>query len=429
MTLAALVVGPAQALAITETSSQNVQTSMTFVANGGSVPVVNAKWEMYKVGYMGHGLGEDADGLAGAQFEAPGIWGKAMEYTVCAVVTDPYSVDDNIAEVNARIYYPENRPMHTYNYNLGTGAYQQTEDPDYPSIGCGSFIEKNTLIKQGRDADSYLTARAMLCDSIKGNNFDLPTPGDMYTGSTLNERLTAMYNDLCGTPSDDGKLFKNKARIYCDNKYLIWEDTAGDYKVEVEAVNDAGAASAKLNNWFTYKPNYGFETDFLGVNYDNVMYNSRQVVPGDKFFCSAITDSTTCSNNVANECYWDSAVGTNGKCLSTKPTVRNTGNTNLIMKIAQDDMGLATNGQLSHVQFDARVGQGTDKVFNPFRFKADTTTAPVYTALTEILDLSEVEEMDFSIKLLNPPYEGADDYDGSMWLKGVQDGWRDCRAG
>lgn len=423
MTLASLVLGPASALATTtETSTQNVVTGMTFVANGGSLPVVNAKWEMYKVGYMGHGLGEDASDVAGAQFEAPGVWGQAMEYTVCAVVTDPYSVDDNISEVNARIYYPEQRPMHKYTYNLSTGAYTQTEDPDTPSIGCGSFIEKNTLIKR----TDYTAARAMLCDTIKNNNFDLVTPGAMYTGSNLTAKLTAMYDDLCGTVSDDGKLFKNKARIYCDNKYLIWEDTAGDYRVEVEAVNDAGAGSDKLNNFYTYQENYGFDADFVGIDYDDVMYNSRQVVAGDKFFCSAITDATTCNDNDENYCYWDASLGTNGKCVSTKPTIRNTGNTNLIMKIAQDDMGLATNGQLSHVQFDARVGQGTDKVFNPFRFKADTATAPVYTPLTEILNLSEVEEMDFSIKLLNPPYEGATDYTGSMWLKGVKDGWQAC---
>jgi len=373
MTLAALVAGPAQALA--QTTETTVTTGMTFTAGGGTAPVVEAKWEM-DAPYTDY-LGTDDSVAPGAQFNAPGVWGQTMNYSICAIVSDANGAD-SVNEVAARIYYPDNRPMHTYTYV--NGVYTQTEDPDNPSIGCGSFIEKNILVKITDPTVAY----NLFCNTIKNNNPNLPTWASKYADAT------AMYNAICG---EEGMLKKDTARVYCDNKYLIWEDPAGEYSVDVTAVDNGGMTSAALNNHFTYLENQGFEVDFSSVAYGEVLYNTHKVIPGDRTWLPSSSD---------------------------RPTVRNTGNTRLQLGVAQDDMGLAKNAGLNHVEFDARVGSGaTYAVYYPFKYVTDTTTQPTqsnYAWLNEILDLSEVEEMDFSIKLLNTPFDGAKSYSGNMWI-------------
>ncbi len=382
LALVSLVAGPAQAVA-----QGTITTGMTFVDGGGTAPVVEAKWEM-DAPYTSY-LGTDYDMVkAGAQFAAPGVWGQAMNYSVCAIVSDANGVDEDIAEVNARIYYPE-IPMHTYTYNWATGAYTQTEDPDNPTGGCGAFIEKNTLKKITDETVAY----NLFCNKIKNGNFNLPTKNAKYA------TLADMYNAICG---EEGLLKKDQARVYCDNKYLIWEDPAGNYSVDVTAVDKGGKISEILNNTFTYLENQGFEADFSNVAYGEVLYNTHKIIPGDK--------------------QWEPS-------SSIKPTVRNTGNVRLTMGVAQDDMGLCKNAGLTHVSFDARLGSGSGyNNYNPFKYVTDQTTQPTYTWLTksEVLDLSEVEEMDFSIKLLNRPYDGASTYMGNLWLSAKKAAFDAC---
>ena len=279
--------------------------------------------------------------------------------------------------------------MHLYSYTYGTpGSYQQLEDPDTPSSGCGAFIEKNTLQEK-----SLSDALEIFCNKIRNNNYDLPEYDDNY------DSLEAMYDDICGV---EGRLEKGTAKMYCDDKWLLWEEPAGEYQVSVTAVDKGGLISNALENHFTYLQSTGFEIDFSSVNYGEVLYNTKKIVAGDKTFQQG----------------------------DGKPTIRNLSNRRVRVKIAQDDMGLCTDAGLEHVTFDARVGTGSYREYHPFAYVSDNRdpTSAEYEKLSEDLDLSEIEEMDFSILLTNWPKDGAKSYSGNMWLTVVPVNWttEDC---
>lgn len=365
MTLAALVAGPAQALA----SDGTISTGLTRGASGGTAPVVKVKWEM-NAPYESL-LGTDDSEVSGAQFDAPGIWGDKMEYSVCAVVTDANGADD-IYGVYADIYYPEDKVVHTYSDRFNAVA---GEEVDNPTGGCGAFIEENTLIQLSKE-DGY----DLICDTIKNGNHELPTWASGYD-----------YDEICAA---DGELMKEEAYVYCDNKYLLWEEPAGFYTVKVFALDKAGNNSAALENNFEYLPYTGFEKDFTAVSYGEVLLNTHKKIAGD------LT--------------WGTAA---------KPTVRNTGNTRTQLSVAQDDMGLGQSSGLWNVEFDGRVGNAEADwaVYNPFKYKgvAGSPLAANYTELEEELDLSETEEVDFSILVKKWPDTNSS-YSGSMWLSASQ---------
>lgn len=365
--LAVSILGPALTVAVTDPT---VTTGLIKGTGGGSVPIVKVKWEM-DAPYASL-LGTDDSTAPGAQFDAPGIWGNNMNYSVCAIVTDPNGAAD-IYGVYADIYYPIDRKMH-----------KPGEDPDYPTGGCGAFIEQNTLVKLSK-ADGY----NLFCNTIRNNNNNLPVFATSYG-----------YDEIC---KSDGELMKEEAYVWCDNKSLTWEDPAGLYRVVVSALDKAGNKSALLENYFEYLQFTGFAIDFTTVNYGEVLLSTKKKISGDKTFSTA-----------------------------ANPTVRNTGNTRLNMKVAQDDMGLGKSSDLWNVEYDARVGNAeTDwKIYNPFKFKetpgpGTSPTSSQYKTLAEILDLSETEEMDFSIHVKKWP-DGETSYSGWMWLTASQAAWASC---
>lgn len=334
----------------------DVETHLTKGTTGGSAPIVKVKWEM-KAGTQG----EDDSTAKGAQFNAPMVWGENMNYEVCAIATDPNGADD-IVGVYADIYYPSDRPMHTS---------MDPDEIDNPSGGCGAFIEENTLIKLGKEEGIKL-----FCDDIRTNNENLPVFTSGYD-----------YDEICGPT---GELEKETAFVYCDEKSLTWEDPAGDYKVRVFAQDTAGNSSVVLENYYKYLPFTGYEVDFSEVDYGEVLLNVHKKISGDRDF--------DLSGN------------------SDRPTVRNIGNTRLNMKVAQDDMNLGQTSGDWNVEYDARVGndEGDWSFYDPFGYVGETPGSDDYTTLNEILDLSETEEMDFSILVTKWPDEC--DFSGGMWL-------------
>mgnify|MGYP000058804183 CR=1 FL=1 len=349
-----------------------ISTGLTKGQGGGSAPYIKAKWEMYGPCFDGSswngcsgagGQGLDASGDPGAQFAPPQEWGKNLNYTVCAIATDPNGADD-IDGVYADIYYPSNRPMH---------VSMDPDEIDNPSGGCGAFIEENTLIKLSKD-EGY----ELICNQIRNNNYDLPVKNPDYP------TLSDLYEDICGP---EGELQKEEAFVYCDDKTLTWEDPAGFYKVEVFAQDNAGNSSEKLENHFEYLAFTGYEVDFSSVDYGEVLLDVHKKVSGDRNFDTA-----------------------------DKPTVRNIGNTRLNMKVAQDDMNLGQSSGEWNVRYDARVGNLTSDwaYYYPFGYVGDTPSSDDYTELNEILDLSETEEMDFSIEVFKWPDE--DNFAGELWL-------------
>jgi len=194
-----------------------------------------------------------------------------------------------------------------------------------------------------------------------------------------------MYDEICNA---DGELMKETAYVYCADKELIWEDPAGDYRIEVMA-QDNSAMSNVLENHFTYLPLTSYEADFTSINYGNVKLNTKQGVSGN----------LTWGDNI--------------------PSVRNTGNTRLYMGVIQDDMNLGTTDNVYNVKFDARVGNNELDWDNYWPNTANPTW------LEDILDLSELEEMDFSILVTKFP-NAEQSWIGGMTLSAKAANFRQC---
>lgn len=335
---------------------------------GGAAPIIKAKWEMN--GPYASLLGTDDDTDAGAQFDAPGVWDDSIEYSICAIVTDPDGVSD-IDGVYTDIYYPETTAFHPEDPSnpdqIGGGT---DNTPDYGLSGCGDQRGDENRLTQLSKNDGY----NLFCNNIRNNNNNLPS---FYEGYD--------YNEICDV---DGELMKETAYVYCADKELIWEDPAGPYRVKVFALDSAGVFSNEFENNFEYLPMTSYEVDFSSVDYGNVKLNTHKRISGDITFGTA-----------------------------DMPTVRNTGNTRMQLGIVQDDMGFGTTDGTYNVRYDARVGNNEEdwKNFYPY----------VHRWLEDILDLSETEEVDFSILVTKFPNQDAV-YSGGMTLDARFANFREC---
>lgn len=399
------VSGGVSAVAVAE----NINTSLERGEGGGSDPIVKAKWEMIGPSFTNpdpldyvpqtyEGLDDDLN-TKGAQFFPPEQFETYMDYTVCAIVTDPNGVDD-IDGVYADIYYPEDVAFHPEGSpadQINGGPVPATSNPtlpdnhqgdanspayDYGINGCGAFIEENTLIQLTKQEGIDL-----FCDSVQNGNNNLPTFFGIYD-----------YYEICGAT---GELEKETAYVYCDDKQLWYEDPAGDYLVEIFAqdhagnfsyVNDTGDILGSPNpqqNQFEYLPVTAYEVDFSAIDYGQVLLNVHKRVSGDLTFSAG----------------------------DGKPSVRNIGNTRLYMGVEQDDMGLGQTSGQWNVEYDARVGNETAD----WRYYWPEVTQ----SLEDILDLSETEEMDFSILITKYPNTNGF-FSGDMYLSATPAEFRQC---
>lgn len=356
-----------------------VGTGLERGTGGGSKPIVKVKWEMLNEVSGDPGVGEaghDDDTASGAQFMPPSQWDKDLEYTVCAIVTDPNGISD-ISGVYADIFYPDDRA-----YSEDPANPDVLGDPDSESHGvgaCGEFIEQNTLQQLSKN-DGY----ELFCEQVRDNNNNLPEFASDYD-----------YDDIC---NPDGELLKEEAYVYCDDKTLKWEDPAGNYTVSVIAQDNAGNNSDPLENDFEYLALTAFEKDFTSINYGQVLLSTPKRISGN----------LTWNDGIAS--------------------VRNVGNTRLNMWVAQDDMGLGQSSGEWNVEYDARVGNDEHdwEVYDPFGYKSTTPNwSSDYTVLEDILELSEVEEMDFSIHVKKWPNSNTS-FGGDMWLGATFADFRTC---
>ncbi len=289
----------------------------------------------------------DQSSAAGAQLLPTGQYNVHTTVAICAIATDP----DGLADINnvyADVFYPVNidlGPSHTPLTN-------QSGD------GCGKFMQEDKLTRLSKSDGIDL-----FCNKVRNLNTNLPTFNSGYD-----------YNEICGAT---GELEKDTAAVYCGEKQISYEDPSGDYEIWAVA-QDTNGLQGKLVNQLTYLPMTAFETDFTSVAYGNVRLNTHKIIPGD------LT--------------WG----------APKATVRNVGNTRLVMKVWQNDMGLGKTSGLWNVKYDARVGSAsTYAVYDP----------EVTTILDDELDLSEMDEMDFSIDISKfPPDHVGSTYTGTMVL-------------
>ena len=264
----------------------------------------------------------------------------------------------DINNVYADVFYPELIDVGSSHVKLPTQDGSDT-------AGCGVLMQEDVLTRLDKAEGIDL-----FCNMVRNNNNNLPTfnpvPAGLYN-----------YDEICG---ETGELEKDTAAVYCGEKEISYEDPSGDYKVWAVG-QDANGLQGILENHFTYLPLTAFDTDFTSVSYGNVRLNTHKIIPGD------LT--------------WD--VMNQGKA-----SVRNVGNTRLAMNVWQDDMDLGTTSGVWNVVYDARVG-------------SDAQYADYYpevtTPLVNHLDLSELDEMDFSILISKfPPTHVGDVYVGEMIL-------------
>jgi len=348
MSIFGLLVSMTPALAAGTGNTANVSTGLMRDTSGGANPIVKAKWEANSDRYT------DASTSAGAQFTPSGQYQVNKTISICAIVTDPDGLAD-VHDVYADVFYPENVALGASHVNL----------PGQSGLGCGGLMQEDRLTKLSK-ADGI----DLFCNMVKNNNNNLPTFNTGYN-----------YSEICAT---DGELWKETAAVFCGSKDLSYEDPSGTYSVWAVA-QDGNGLQGTLKNQFTYMPTTAFETDFTSVNYGNVRLNTHKIISGN------LT--------------WEPSA-------STRPTVRNTGNTRLQMRIMQDDMGLGQtmvgNTNQWNVKFDARVGSvATSASFWP----------NAWTTLNDSLDLSEMDEMDFSIDISKfPPTHEDANFTGTMTL-------------
>lgn len=255
---------------------------------------------------------------------------------------------DGLSDINAvyaDVFYPEDVSFHN------------GED------GCHEPAHDEVLLSRLTKADGW----NLICDSIRNGNNNLPEWAIGYD-----------YDEICAL---DGELQKETAAVYCGTRDLSYEDPDGMYWVEVHAADNAGLDSDVLLNKLVYLPLTAFTVDFTSVDYGNVKLNTHKIKNGNLTY-------------------------SNGDGL---PTVRNTGNTRMSLKVKQDDMGLGTTNGAYNVEWDGRVGSdATFSIYQPFAWEV----------LENALELSEDDEVDFSILVKKFPTGGPENgvYSGTMEL-------------
>jgi len=333
----------------------NVDTSLTQVQAGGDAPMVEVKWEMNPTKVDGKYLGTDDSEEAGAQFNPTGVKDRNRTIAICAIVSDTDGVAD-IDGVYADVFYPE---------GIALGEHH-TALPLQSGEGCGAFMQQDTMTELSKEEGIDL-----FCNKIRNNNANLPTFHE-------SKKASKWYEDIC---AQDGEFLKLKAEVYCVEKDLSYEDPSGHYKVEAVA-QDTNSLTGTLSNTFEYLPLTAFQADFTSVNYGNVKLNIEKIVNGNLNF----------------------------KKNDDMPTVRNVGNTRMNLTVWQDDMNLGSSSGAWNVNYKARVGSYVD--YQPFEPEQTIT-------LDDALDLSQTDEVDFSILVNKFPTSGSTNWAGNMVLGAV----------
>lgn len=237
--------------------------------------------------------------------------------------------------------------------------------PNHPvETGCGQMVGtecRMTKLTKSQGLDLF-------CNKVRNNNSNLPKWFDGYT-----------YDEVC---AEDGELMKETAYVFCCDKVLSYEDPSGDYRTLVFAQDKNAVDSNYLVNYFKYLDLTAFEVDFNAVNYGSVKLNTHKIINGD------LT--------------WNTPTAT-----SNPATVRNIGNTRLQMSVWQDDMGLGKTGVDWNVKYDGRVGSSAAWAY----YWPQTTTW-----LNNELNLSEMNEMDFSIDIYKFPPDMNRNFTGTLIL-------------
>ena len=316
--------------------------------NGGGNPIIKCKWETPD--------DDTGAGKGGTQVDPPLAWEANKTVTYWAIVTDPEG-KDNIAAVYVDVWHPPGMP------NCGSFKYQL-------QLVKLTAAQKDTI---GIPAFEQAWADGTIDSECIGTNLDTSLP---YT-----------YDDIMF------ELSECAVDVYKVEGELYYEQPAGDYEVQILAV-DKQANETTLTNHMTYVATAAIEVDFTTFNFGPISICDNKQVDGDRTF---------------------GPVGPAGVGTDNGATVRNIGNTLAKVTVYETDLyqmtdatppvkidppvALGMTGGLWNVVYDARLGDATHTqvVFNP-----ETTRT-----LPDILELSTVEKLDFSIHVKKYGTEGT----------------------
>jgi hypothetical protein len=342
-------------------AAAEVGTGVTVSTGSGAIPIVKCKWEQEPFTEGGEiESGDPSHSVPGFQILPPLVHDAYKPIEYYAVVTDEEEMG-NIYEVFAYVFHPVGSPA-PYNATVNPGGEYFKYKVVFTNLGFGADAKQKVL-----DA----------CDAglIKFND-----------GFDIDEITNA-----AGT----GELDKGTACVWMGTEVIHYEQPAGDYRVEVYAVDHTNNVSSPLINFFNYVPTCGVEVDFTGVTYGPVNLNIPKTVAGD------LT--------------WDTPFDL--APVPNRATVRNIGNTWAHVTVAQDDMafgkagsavGTAYQGSVPptslqsnwNVFFGARMG---NDVANQLWYDPTASGQPMTNRVTlpNYLGLSTMDELDFSICVKN----------------------------
>jgi len=409
MTLAALVAGPAQALA--QASSGTIITGLsTGDYNNTSHPlVVKAKWELRKcldstditnngvIEYDGPGTAndgwycEDKKGSTnpGSQVYPSGDSTVNTNMLACQLVYHGSLEDWAAIDAAAYVKYP--------NYK-GYGASKQF---------CNGTIDGGL----GKVPMAVLTedaSKAMVCgcgdtDGIKNADPYLPEYNTTFFGGKGLTTVSSYLDEIC-----NDEFTQHEVRVYCGNFNLSYEAPAGNYEVKATVDSTTDHQQAFLENVFKYLQNVSFAVDFDGVDYGAVV---RQMF--------------TASPNG----------GDADMATSENPSIKAMANQLLKILVTQDDMDLGydTVAAKWNVKYKARMG--STPAHNVTDWASVAYYNPEATAWVkgwdgqQYLDLSDVQKLDFGVfvdQWRNDITPAPTGYEGTMVISAEKGGLIDC---
>jgi len=335
--------------------SYKVPTSIVRSSTFEALRIIG-QWQMLDMKTEEGYVGLDDSIDSGAQIMPSGQFNIDKQFAVCALVAD---AQNEPSSVSATISYPE-KPAYAEDNNLR---------------GCG--------VEQGQVTLSALelsVANNLVCNQLRVNNNNLLT----WREDNL-ENYSYSYDQICG---QEGFLAIEKVSLYCAEVALAYDDPAGDYLLKVTAGSVSGETDT-MENYLKYLELTNYEKDFEDIHYGMVVQNEIKYLSGDL--------------------KWGDL---------SAPTVRNTGNTRLQLKIRQNDFGFGKSVDIWNVANKAKIGDKSEYV----------DYFPEESAIVDdILGLGSMMNIDLAITIANfPDEEDQTFFSGEMTLSAQRVGGLSC---
>ena len=355
------------------------EVGTTAVVTGGTTtpPIIKCKWEQDQSGVLE--AGDPVHARAGSQFLPPLAYQNTTPVEFWVVVTDPDGVE-TVKQVEVQVWHPQGAPDP---YGIGQPNYFKYQ----------VILEK--VDKFGVGIPAYEAAR----------DAGLVTYQSGYTDTEVMDELTKCTAEVY---RGEAVLDYHQPAGWIDP----YDETApGGYKVVADACDNgnawASSAETDLENYFEYLPGSGMEIDFGSVDYGTVEVCFNKWIAGDTVFEEP------------------AGVGVAGPAAGqVRATVRNIGNVEIELMVAQDDMGFGFSGvgpplpEDWNVVYDIRLGNdpANEVVYYPYKKAADPDPAVIpMVKLPNKLNLCQTEEIDLSIHVIKAKPD-VTTYGGKMIL-------------